>query len=134
MEMPSITVCGIDHVALNVRDLALMTAFYSEVLGCRVDHRQDGIGLVHLRAGPLLIDLIDENGPLGSAGAVGTPSGKNLNHLCFRVSAFEPDAARDLLVRHGVETGPIRDRYGSNGSARTLYFRDPEGNGLELRS
>jgi glyoxylase I family protein len=50
---------GIDHVVIRARDSALMERFYVEVLGCAVERRQDAIGLVQLRAGAQLIDLVD---------------------------------------------------------------------------
>lgn len=117
---------GIDHVALNVHDVERMTAFYRDILGCAEEKRQDGVGLVHLRAGAVLIDLVDRNGPLGSH-ATGVE--QNLNHLCLRMADFDADAARAALVAGGVEVNEVRERYGSDGNARTLYLRDPEGNG-----
>ena len=48
----------IDHLVLRVVDLAAMLRFYVDVLGCTVERRQDAIGLVHLRAGRSLIDLV----------------------------------------------------------------------------
>jgi len=124
-------VAGIDHVALNVRDLSRMTAFYRDVLGCSEDLHQEGLGLVHLRAGSVLIDLIDRKGPLGPGDDA---SGRNLNHLCLRVADFDAEDARAALLAAGVDVQEVRERYGSDGRARTLYLRDPEGNGVELRS
>lgn len=124
-------VSGVDHIAINVRDLERMIAFYRDVLGCAVEHRQDALGLVHLRAGSILIDLIDRSGPLGPPEA--DEGGHNLNHICLRVDDFDADRMRDDLAARGVDVQSIRERYGSTGVARTLYFRDPEGNGLELR-
>ena len=43
---------------LRVIELERMLRFYGEVLGCTVERRQDGIGLVQLRAGRCLIDLV----------------------------------------------------------------------------
>jgi glyoxylase I family protein len=124
-------VVGIDHVALNVADLERMTAFYRDVLGCEEDLRQESVGLVHLRAGSVLIDLIDQTGPLG---ALVEGEGRNLNHFCLQVADFDADAARSALSLRGVDVCEVRERHGSDGKARTLYLRDPEGNGVELRS
>jgi len=123
-------ICAIDHVAINVSDLEGMTAFYCNILGCTVELRQDNIGLVHLRAGSSLIDLIDRAGPLASE-AEGT--GHNLNHLCLRADNFDAEEAKAELAALGVDVGEVLERFGSNGRSKTLYFRDPEGNGLELR-
>ena len=126
---------GIDHVVLRVRNLDRMIAFYRDVLGCEVAHRQDDLGLVHLRAGPSLIDLVDVAGTLGRKGGdAPTGSGNNMDHLCLRVADFDVDAIRGELLSHGVAVGDIAERYGASGRAMSIYLRDPEGNGLELRA
>ena len=43
----------LDHLVLRVVNLESMLSFYCGVLGCTVDRRDDGIGLVQLRAGAL---------------------------------------------------------------------------------
>ena len=125
---------GIDHVVLRVADPAAMERFYVAVLGCAVERRQDEIGLVQLRAGAQLIDLIDIAGRLGRGGGVGPGvEGRNMDHLCLRVIDFDVDEVRAHLEAHGVTVGDIGQRYGSTGEATSLYLSDPEGNGLELR-
>ncbi|KRA65918.1 lactoylglutathione lyase [Caulobacter sp. Root655] len=126
---------GIDHVVLRVLDPAAMERFYVEVLGCAVERRQDEIGLVQLRAGAQLIDLVDVAGRLGRAGGPGPgKEGHNMDHLCLRVVDFEVEAARAHLEAQGVTVGDVGLRYGSTGEATSLYLSDPEGNGLELRA
>jgi len=126
---------GIDHVVIRVRDPAAMERFYVEVLGCAAERRQDAIGLVQLRAGAQLIDLVDVAGRLGrTGGAAPGPEGRNMDHLCLRVIDFDVDTVRAHLESHGVPIGDIGERYGSTGEATSLYLNDPEGNGLELRA
>ena len=48
----------IDHLVLRVVDLDQMLRFYCDVLGCTIERRQDSIGLVQLRAGRSLVDLV----------------------------------------------------------------------------
>jgi catechol 2,3-dioxygenase-like lactoylglutathione lyase family enzyme len=126
---------GIDHVVLRVKDLDRMIGFYRDVLGCQLAHRQDDLGLVHLRAGDSLIDLVDVAGPLGKKGG-GAPTGasNNMDHICLRVAAFDAQAIRRELEAKGVQVGEIAERYGASGRATSVYLRDPEGNGLELRA
>ena len=125
---------GIDHVVIRARDPARMERFYVEVLGCAVERRQDAIGLVQLRAGAQLIDLVDVAGRLGRmGGAAPGADGHNMDHLCLRVADFDVDTVRAYLETHGVKIGDIGERYGSTGEAISLYLSDPEGNGLELR-
>ena len=126
---------GIDHVVIRARDTALMERFYVEVLGCTVERRQDAIGLVQLRAGAQLIDLVDVAGRLGRmGGAAPGPDGHNMDHLCLRVIDFDVETVRAHLKAHDVEIGDVGERYGSTGEAMSLYLSDPEGNGLELRA
>lgn len=128
-------VTGIDHVVLRVRDMDRSERFYTQVLGCAVEHRQDSIGLVHLRAGASLIDLVAVDGALGrSGGPAAGVDGHNVDHICLRVSAFDVDAARAHLERHGVAAGDVGLRYGSSGEGLSIYLQDPDGNGLELRA
>ena len=125
---------GIDHVVIRARDPVAMERFYVDVLGCTVERRQDAIGLVQLRAGAQLIDLVDVAGRLGRiGGAAPGADGHNMDHLCLRVVDFDVDTVRAHLESHGVKIGDVGERYGSTGEAVSLYLSDPEGNGLELR-
>mgnify|MGYP002624766599 CR=1 FL=1 len=125
---------GLDHLVLRVVDLARMESFYFGVLGCSVERRQDAIGLVQLRAGRSLIDLVPVDGELGRAGgAAPGPEGRNLDHFCLRVDPFDEDALRDHLARHGVRAGPTASRYGAEGEGPSIYVTDPEGNVVELK-
>lgn len=53
---------GIDHVVIRTLDLEAMIDFYGKVLGRPVERRQDEIGLIQLRAGSSLIDLVPVDG------------------------------------------------------------------------
>lgn len=124
----------IDHIVLRVRDVDAMQAFYCDVLGCSVERRQDTIGLLQLRAGASLIDLVDVEGKLGRMGgaAPGTES-RNLDHLCLRVDPFERDAIVAYLRARGVRLGEFGSRYGAEGEGPSQYLFDPEGNMVELK-
>ena len=129
-----IRVREIDNVVLRVVDLQAMLRFYGEVLGCTVERRQDEIGLVQLRAGRSLVDLVPVKGKLGRmGGAAPGAEGRNMDHLCFRVDPFDAEDIRDHLVRHGVEAGEVASRYGAEGEGPSIYIKDPEGNVVELK-
>lgn len=124
----------IDHVVLRVRDLDSMLHFYCEVLGCSVERRKDDIGLVQLRAGRSLLDLVPVDGELGRAGgAAPGREGRNMDHLCFRVETFDEAALVEHLERHGIEPGRVSTRYGAEGFGPSIYVEDPEGNRVELK-
>jgi catechol 2,3-dioxygenase-like lactoylglutathione lyase family enzyme len=124
----------IDHLVLRVVDLPAMLRFYGDVLGCRVENRQDAIGLVQLRVGRSMIDLVPVDGKLGRAGgAAPGREGRNLDHFCVRVEPFDDAAIRAHLAAHGIEAGPTQDRYGAEGEGPSIYLSDPEGNVVELK-
>jgi glyoxylase I family protein len=124
----------IDHLVLRVSRLEIMLQFYCEVLGCSVERRQDEIGLVQLRAGSSLIDLVPVDGELGRAGgkAPGT-QGRNLDHFCLRVEPFDAAAISAHLRSHGAAPGAVEQRYGAEGEGPSIYVTDPEGNTVELK-
>lgn len=125
---------GLDHLVLRVADLDAMERFYVDVLGCTVERRRDDIGLLQLRAGASLIDLVPVAGKLGRAGgAAPGAEGRNLDHFCLRVEPFDEAAIRAQLARHGVAAGAVESRYGAEGEGPSIYLADPEGNVVELK-
>ncbi|MEO8388462.1 MAG: VOC family protein [Polaromonas sp.] len=124
----------IDHIVFRILNLDRMMAFYIDVLGCSVERRQDEIGLVQLRAGRSLVDLVPVDGKLGRAGgAAPGKEGRNVDHVCFRVEPFDAEAIRRHLAAHGVDPGDVESRYGAEGEGPSIYLNDPEGNTLELK-
>ena len=124
----------IDHLVLRVVDLDRMLAFYCGALGCSVERRQDDIGLVQLRVGRSLIDLVPVDGKLGSAGGVAPGrEGRNMDHFCLRVEPFDEPGIRSHLEALGIEVGPVASRYGAQGEGPSIYLTDPEGNVVELK-
>jgi glyoxylase I family protein len=134
MDKPPFQLQQIDHVVLRVRDAAAMQAFYCDVLGCSVERRQDGIGLVQLRAGKSLIDLVPVDGKLGRmGGAAPGAEGRNMDHLCLRAEPFDREAIIAYLETHGVRVGDFGVRYGAEGEGPSQYLFDPEDNLVELK-
>lgn len=124
----------IDHIVLRVRDLDKMITFYTQVLGCSIEKRQEAIGLIQLRAGASLVDLVPVDGKLGRmGGAAPGKEGRNVDHFCFRVDGFDEAAILAWLASHGVEAGPAESRYGAEGEGPSIYVNDPEGNTIELK-
>lgn len=125
----------IDHLVLRVQDLGRSVAFYRDVLGCTVARERPSLGMVHLHAGASMIDLIAVDGSLGRRGgpAAGT-QGRNLEHLCLRIEPFDECRLREHLQMHGVAVdGEVSSNLGAEGDGRSLYLRDPDGNGVELK-
>jgi catechol 2,3-dioxygenase-like lactoylglutathione lyase family enzyme len=124
----------IDHIVLRVTDGEAMVRFYCDALGCAVERRKDDIGLIQLRAGAQLIDIVPVDSVLGrEGGAAPGREGRNLDHFCLRIEPFEPDTVRAHLAKFGIEAGPVKTRDGAEGAGPSIYFDDPEGNRIELK-
>ena len=125
---------GIDHVVLRVRDRAVAEAFYMDVIGCTLERRQEHIGMTQLRAGSSLIDLVDIDGVLGrQGGAAPGVEGRNLDHFCLAIEGFDLETVKAELQAKGVMLGDEGQRHGASGLSVSIYLKDPDGNGLELR-
>lgn len=124
----------VDHIVLRVVDLDRMLRFYCDALGCTVERRQDDIGLVQLRAGRSLLDLVPVDSKLGRAGgAAPGKEGRNVDHFCFRVEPFDEATIRRHLEAQGIAVGPVASRYGAEGKGPSIYITDPEANVVELK-
>lgn len=125
---------GIDHVVIRARDIDRMLAFYREALGCELERGPLASGLIQLRAGTALIDLVDVKGRTGRlGGAAPGPDGHNMDHLCVGIRPFDEPTLRAHLEAHGATVIDSGVNYGAEGDGPFLYVKDPEGNGLELK-
>ncbi len=125
---------ALDHLVLRVVDLDAMLRFYIGALGCTVERRIDAIGLVQLRAGASLIDLVPVDGALGRmGGAAPGLEGRNLDHFCLRIAPFDEAEIRAQLARFGQVGGALETRNGAQGEGPSIYVNDPEGNVVELK-
>ena len=121
-----IVVAEIDHVVLRCRDQPRMLAFYAEVLGLPEERRLEALGLIQLRAGRSLVDLVP-GAPAGFEGA-------NVDHVCLRLATADLAPVVTHLEANGVELiGEPMERYGATGFGPSIYLRDPEGNVIELK-
>jgi glyoxylase I family protein len=130
-----IQIRAIDHVVFRVADFERSKRFYCDALGCTEEKWQEEFGLLQLRAGACLIDLVDLDGKLGRQGG-GPPvdDGRNVDHVCVRLAEFDEAALREHLRAHGIEAGEVVQRYGAEGNGRSMYIRDPDGNTIELKA
>lgn len=129
------TVERIDHVVFRVRNLAASVAFYERVLGCHLVRERPDLGLMHLRAGASMVDLVSIDGRLGRVGGEGPKAeGRNVDHLCLRVEPFDEQCIVSHLAEHGVAPkGPASTNFGAEGEGLSLYLCDPDGNVIELK-
>ncbi len=131
-----IEIAGLDHIVLRTTRMDEMLHFYGTVLGCPVERElSPEFGLVQLRAGSALIDLVAVDSELGRAGGGPPTEGdNNMDHFCLQVKSQPEEAISHYLASHGIETGPFERRYGAQGFGNSVYLRDPEGNIVELRN
>ena len=117
----------LDHVVLRCHDQDRMLDFYVRILGLTEERRLEAIGLIQLRAGRSLVDLVPDAG--------GAPrEHPNVDHLCLAIATPDLDVVVRYLVTSGVETiGSPMVRYGARGYGPSIYCRDPEGNVVELK-
>ena len=131
-----IPIVGLDHVVLRVRDIERTLGFYRDVLGLAVERELPGdVGLVQLRAGKALVDLVAVDSQIGRMGGVAPGrEGRNMDHFCLDVDPFDESEIRAHLNAHGVSCGETSNaRYGARGFGPSIYLQDPDGNTVELK-
>ncbi|HTT78381.1 MAG TPA: VOC family protein [Stellaceae bacterium] len=123
---PALRLKGLDHIVLRVADIDRAIRFYGDVLGCPIERRLPEIGLVQLRAGAAMIDLVprteDED------------EGRNMDHFAVQIERMDVPALSAHLRRHGIDPGEVRRRYGAEGYGSSIYITDPDGNTVELKA
>lgn len=123
---PFSAIRAIDYTVIFVRDMPSMRRFYEGVLAFPL-LRELSPNWIEYGLGSNTLALAK---PSRTAADAPTPTGSASLQLAFKVSATEVDACADELVRHGVAllSPPTNQSFGH----RTLFFRDPDGNLLEV--
>jgi catechol 2,3-dioxygenase-like lactoylglutathione lyase family enzyme len=117
---------AIDYTVVFVRDMVAMRRFYEDVL-CLSVARELSANWIEYRLGNNTLALAK---PGLTAADAPTPAGSASLQLAFRVSAAEVDQCAGELAQKGVDlVSPPTDRAFGH---RTLFFRDPDGNLLEM--
>lgn len=123
---PKLPIRSIDYTVIFARQPEKMREFYGNVLGFPL-HRQLGTTWFEYRVGSNILALAQRGGlfddPPPPAGALSV-------QLAFRVAPPEVAMCAQTLRERGVEiiSGPTDHDWGH----RTLFFRDPDGNVLEI--
>jgi catechol-2,3-dioxygenase len=112
-----------------------MLQFYCGVLGCVVERSlPKNIGLIQLRAGSALIDLVPVDSELGRLGGKApSQDGRNLEHFCLIIDDLAEDSLGEYLTENNIEHESMVERYGAAGFSKSVYVCDPEGNVVELK-
>src|SRR5690606_2701215 len=117
------TIRHLDYVILLCNDLEVMKRFYHEIMGFRV-YRDLGTWY-ELQVGSVLLTLRLRGRDYDGEGGCGASV-----QLAFRVAPDDVERCYDELVAHDVEIlePPTEKSFGH----KTLFFKDPEGNVLEI--
>ena len=117
---------AIDYTVIFVRDMTAMRRFYEDILGFSL-LRELSPNWIEYRVGDNTLALAR---PRLTAADAPTPNGSAALQLAFKVSIPEVDQCADELVRQAVTlVSPPTDQVFGH---RTLFFRDPDGNLLEI--
>ncbi len=122
-----LAIATLDHLVLTVADIERTCAFYTSVLGMRVERYGEGRTALHFGRHKINLHQTDRTfEPKAAAPAPGSAD------LCFLL-AGPLDAAIAHLESAGIPIieGPV-ERTGAGGPIRSVYLRDPDGNLIEL--
>lgn len=120
-------VASLDHLVLTVRDLERTCDFYVGILGMEVREFADGRLALHFGSQKINLHV---------AGAEFEPKAREpvpgSADLCFLLEGGVDEAVAQLK-KAGIEIieGPVA-RTGAAGNLRSVYFRDPDGNLIEV--
>lgn len=116
----------IDYTVIFARDMAAMRTFYEEVMEFPL-HRTLGESWIEYRVGSNILALTRKGGLFDDAP---TPDGALSLQLAFRVPPDQVAACAAAIEAKGV--APVRPVTDHPWGHRTVFFRDPDGNVLEI--
>lgn len=123
----SVKIDRLDHLVLTVRDLEVTCEFYSRVMNMKPV--TFGIGRRALCFGHQKINLHPADAPVSPHALRPVPGSAD---LCFIAATPISDVVAHLdSLGIVIEEGPVR-RTGATGSITSVYFRDPDGNLIEV--
>ena len=122
---------GLDHFALNVKDMKRAEEFYTQTLGFEVIRRtetQTGLKHIEIDAGNVAIALF-ESPDLDLEKAHKTMTEDGYLHFAFGASYDQFDSTLQSLKQKGVIMDVEPRDWGKSVS---VYFRDPDDHQLEI--
>ena len=116
---------GFDHIVLCVRDLGATIGFYRDLLGMEPREERPGKWSLHFGANKISLQDAIANPEIARDTVPGTGN--------FCVLTDEPvKRVANLLRERGVEITAEGERDGATGRILSVYFRDPDGNLVEV--
>ena len=123
---------AINHVAFYCRDIAAQEAFYSKHFGfkrSRTFRAGTPKEFFMLKLGPVRLEFFPTD-PEKVSGKGGGEQAVGFRHLAFDVPKLEPFI--EALRSEGLEPDPIIETGSTQSGSRIVFFRDHEGNIIEL--
>jgi catechol 2,3-dioxygenase-like lactoylglutathione lyase family enzyme len=142
-------ILNLDHLVLRTRDLPRLRDFYLE-LGCSIERdRRADLGMIQLRIGASMLDIVDVHGPIGRSGSKGGATDdsldhgnldhrnldhRNLDHYAVRIEPYDEVAILAFCEARAIPAeAPSFPLLGADGYGPAVYITDPDGNRLELK-
>jgi methylmalonyl-CoA epimerase len=117
----------IDHVAIAVNDLDAAIAYYRDVYGAEVEHRErverDGVDEALLRVAESYVQLLAPFDPSSTVAKFLEKKGEGIHHIGYRVD--DVGAALERVKAAGQRVIDEAPRPGSRGT--TVAFIHPKG-------
>ena len=120
-------IVNLDHIVLTVRDIANTVEFYESVLVMSQEIYDDG--RIALKFGNQKINLHEYGKEIEPKASQPIPGSED---LCF-ITDTKIEVAMESVKSKGIYIleGPVK-RTGANGSIISFYFKDPDGNLIEI--
>jgi len=132
----SVKVNALDHLVINVADVARSAQWYRDILGMEIQVFDPGHGKPPRTAlifGAQKINVRPRDADTVAWFTAGNPVAGS-DDLCF-LTASTPEQVVAHLRSHGIEVeeGPV-EKQGARGVLRSVYCRDPDGSLIEISS
>ena len=122
---------GLGEIALRVNDLDAMQKFYQEIVGLQVLSKSDDAVFFKIATGygghTQVMVLFNRSKQSGYSGIDSTKS--TIDHIAFEIDLADLETERQRIEGLGVLTSTAEHTWVH---WRSLYFKDPEGNKIEL--
>ncbi|MEZ6029545.1 MAG: VOC family protein [Hyphomonadaceae bacterium] len=132
--MPPFELRAIDHIVLIVDDLETAVRWYADVLGAQEEGDLRKFGMVQLRCGASMIDLVDAASQEGAWARPPVAGGRNMDHLCLELGPVTEAVMRAHLESHSLAVEEEGVRSGAKGEGYSWYIRDPWDHQIELKT